>query len=123
MPSSFFSPLLLYFYMLLTLKTMILVLSKSKPCVLFKSPQIKLVGEKSETEKAIIEALRSREVWQRRKPLHHPQPKSYERSSSSTPTTQIGLTKLSDTYGSDSAKNTDEWSQNYQNGSGSRTKH
>ena len=69
---------------------MTLVLSKSKRCVLIKSPEIKLVGEKSATEKAIIEALRQREVWQRRKALHHPQLKTTEHSSSSTPTTQIG---------------------------------
>ena len=81
------------------------------------------MGEKSETEKAIIEALRSREVWQRRKPLHHPQSKSYERGSPSTTTTQIGLIKLSDMYGSESAKNTNESPPNTQNGSGSRRKH
>lgn len=66
------------------------------------------VGEKSPTEKAIIEALQIRDVWQRRKSLQYPQPKSNEHRSSSSPTTQIGFTKMSDMYGSDSAKNTDE---------------
>ena len=102
---------------------MILVLSRSKSFVLFKSPQIKLVGEKSATEKAIIEALRQRDIWARRKALHHPQPKTSEHSSSTTPTTQIGLTKLSDMYGSDSAKYTEELPPGYQSGSGGRTKH
>lgn len=66
------------------------------------------MGEKSPTEKAIIEALQIRDVWQRRKSLQYPQRKSSEHGASSTPTTQIGFTKMSDMYGSDSPKNTDE---------------
>jgi len=65
------------------------------------------VGEKSATEKAMIEALQSREVWQRRASLQYPQNNQNQHGSSSPPTTQIGLTKLSDMYGSDSANNTD----------------
>ena len=66
------------------------------------------MGEKSATEKAIIEALQIRDVWQRRQSLQYPQPKSNEHGPSSTPTTQIGFTQMSNMYGSDSPKNTDE---------------
>ena len=55
------------------------------------------MGEKSPTEKAIIEALQIRDVWQRRKSLQYPQRKSSEHGVSSTPTTQIGFTKMSST--------------------------
>ena len=64
------------------------------------------MGEKSPTEKAMIEALQARDVWQRRKSLQHSQTKISQ--SSSTPTTQMGFTKLSEIYGEDSPTNIDE---------------
>jgi len=61
------------------------------------------VGEKTATEKAIIEALQARDVWQRQKAREQSRSKSIEHGPSSTPTTQIGFTKLSDMYGADEA--------------------
>ena len=53
------------------------------------------MGEKSQTEKAIIEALKARD--DRREPTSVQQGHQY--SLSLTPTTQIGFTKMSDMYG------------------------
>ena len=53
------------------------------------------MGEKSLTEKAIIEALKARDA--RREPASVQQGHQY--SLSLTPTTQIGFTKMSDMYG------------------------
>ena len=62
------------------------------------------MGEKTATEKAIIEALQARDVWQRQKAREQSRSKSIEHGpSSTTPTTQIGFTKLSDMYGADEA--------------------
>ena len=70
---------------------------------------MKIVGEKSATEKAIIEALQARDVWKKRKSLPHSQQhKISEHGPPSTPTTQFGFTKMSDMYGGDSPENIDE---------------
>ena len=74
---------------------------------------IKIVGEKTPTEKAIIEALRIRDVRQRQKTRQYPQPKSHDHRSSSSPSSQISFTKMSDMYGSDSPKNTEESSRHH----------
>jgi len=70
------------------------------------------VGEKSLTEKAIIEALQARDARMGRSSLQrsYQQPKISEHSPSLTPTTQIGFTKMSDMYGESrhSPKNEDE---------------
>jgi len=63
------------------------------------------VGEKTATEKAIIDALQTRDVWQRRKSLQHSLPKSSEPS---TPTTHMDFIKMSERYGGDSPKSIDE---------------
>lgn len=81
---------------------------------------MKTVGEKSPTEKAIIEALQAREVWQRRISLQHSQARTSEPSS--TPITQLGFTKMSDIYGGDSPTNLDE-SSHHQKYDKDRTKH
>ena len=99
-----------------------MILALSKINLLFHDPisTMSTVGEKSMTEKAIIEALQAREVWQRRKSLQHSQAKISEPSS--TPTTQLGFTKMSDIYGGNSPTNIDE-SFNHQKYDKDRTKH
>ena len=63
------------------------------------------MGEKTATEKAIIDALQARDEWQRRKSLQHTLSKS---TKPSTPTTHMGFTKMSDMYGGDSPKGIEE---------------
>ena len=87
------------------------------------------MGEKSLTERAIIEALQARDARRKRASLQrdYQTPKISEHSPSITPTTQMGFTKMSDIYGGNrhSPKTEEEESslQSHQKYIIDRTKH
>ena len=74
------------------------------------------VGEKTATEKAIIAALHTRDVWQRRQ--------KHSSEETVNPTMQTGLPKLSDMYGNNnSAQGKYESPRHSRSGSENKTKY
>ena len=81
------------------------------------------MGEKSLTEKAIIEALQARDARRERSSLQ----RGHQHSPSLTPTTQVAYTKMSDMYGeprhSPNNKDDSSPSNSHQKYTIDRTKH